>query len=354
MGESHKRLERERARRRRALALRRIGRTWLAVWRARWPLGLCVLGFSVWAASELLVARSEPRFRTQPAIVFLTDLRLPRSERLAPEIDVTVRAQPGLLGGCSPVHVHVDVDTRKLSRYGRLTAGQAGRFGLGVMSPGRVWNFRTTGGSVESSASIDRVTETGSSFAPGHPPVYVAAGRIHVWPVPPYFPPLKFDFDADWAVARSAGSCFVALPALVGSQPLEDFSHDVSRVARIPQQRALASRSALAGATTLVERGANVSRQPGDTLPAPDDPQLARWRCQVDHKRSYVRPGPVGDFDPIRVFGRRERTCAAQAVLTRSSTQEWGVFIAFMLAVLASFGLQLIYDGVFNRKPEPA
>jgi hypothetical protein len=317
---------------------------------ARWPLGLVVFGLCILAATKLLVTRSDPSFATRPALVFLSDLPLPRSEHQAPEIDVTVTAHPGLLGGCNPVHVHVEIHTEQLSRFGRLTAERQNNFALGVMSPTAVRNFKTPGGNVEAAAKIDRTVVTRAQFVPGRPRVYVAGGQVLVWPVLPYFPPLKFDFDADWAVARSAGSCFVELPALVGSQPLDDFTGEVGGAAGIRPQRTLASRSALSGSTTLVEQGATVSRQPGDTLPAPDDPQLARWRCSVDHRRSYVHPGPVGDFDPIRVFALRDRSCGAQTVLTASAIQEGSVFIAFLLAVFASLGLQMVYDGAFRRR----
>jgi hypothetical protein len=301
-------------------------------------------------ARELLVARSDPQVETPPALVFLTDLRLPRSERQAPEIDVTVRAKPTLFGGCNPVHVHVEVHTEKLSRYGRLTAERVNGFALGVLSPGTVRNITTPREHVEAVARIDDRAALRSALIPGRPRVYIAAGRILAWPPPPYFSPLLFDFDADWAVARSAGSCFVQLPALIESRATAGFASDVGAAVRFREQRTLASRSALSGSTTLIERGSTVSRQPGDTLPAPDDPQLARWRCGVDHRRTQVRPGPIGDFDPIQVFARRDRTCGAQAVLTRSTIQEWGVFIAFMLAVFASLGLQMVYDGFFPRR----
>ena len=278
-------------------------------------------------------------------MVFVSDLPLPPDLRFGPSLHVDVEARPNLLGSCNPVRVEVTVDTSNMTLGPPQVQVQGGsRFALAVF--GRIEDPTVTAHPPESDVRIERVFQATSPIRARFPRFTVITGTVRQWPVPPYFLPLTFRFKANWASRRAGGSCFVVLPALVGTGDVTNLAVEASEQARIPYRRAAGSQSALSAATDIREDGVTVSRQSGDTRPPPTDQSIARWECEIDRRESYVRRGEIADYDPTLVTPRNRRDCAARAVLTTTTLQEWGAFIGFALAAIAALGLQMLYDGL--------
>ena len=134
---------------------------------------------------------------------------------------------------------------------------------------------------------------------------------------------IDMSFEADWAVRRAAGQCYVRLPVL-GSY--------------------FESQFAGGGTNGVNVQGGSVSRRSEDNLPPPTreinevGEADALWDC------SFPRS------DPQRA--RRDepgKDCSALALAINTELEDTKLFWLFLLAALISLGLQLVYDGSKRR-----
>lgn len=326
-------------------------------WSIRATAGALLLFVALGAAQQLLVVHS-PEEDAHPAVLFVTDLPLPEITEplLAPEVEVTVVARPDLLGDCPKGTAFIEVNTQRLlpvpDEDGGVAAAHEGgydmpetvKFVLIVFGPRDAAadvreassNQARVDMQLNESLEVKRTTMTDGSIWSAT----MVSGEIRNMDT--RLGGFTLQMSVDWLERRSAGSCYVHLPRLMGDAvqrgTFERFGLEQWRQWNFTPHIAPGARTAGLGTTRVVGAvGASVSRAAADNLPPPSDVVEASWRCFK--QRDY-----------LLAEGPDTRDCSALTVVTSSGLENRQLFYLFVLAALVGLGLQMVYEALTSSE----
>lgn len=281
----------------------------------------------------------------KPSVLFFTDLPLPDSGTFAPRIDVRVEAAPRLIGGCDRTTVEVNVEASGLlpgpgggkGSYTRADVPDVVNFALTVFGPTPADNLKELGALYSQlQVTFDEISkvypielDSGEEWM-----ATVYTGQIR--DMARVIGGLRVSFQTDWSDPRSAGSCYVRLPRLMGPQVNKVFEivglaqreeWGRSRGELAPGHREARWGSVQAAAAA----GSTISRASGDSLPEPTNPTTLTWTCTSDDDREV---------------GEVRQDCGATTTVINEGIQRQQLFYLFVLAAILGLGLTIVYETV--------
>jgi hypothetical protein len=339
--------------------------------RPAWLLvfGLLLAAVATWVTwfvesdrSQTTLPVASVALATDPS--FLTRLQ-------APTVDATVTVHPGLLN-CGSAHVRIVYAFRERSFFETSVWKAArqqhrsaiARFGVAVVARGTLRHLTI------------QMTDSGYTFNAGKPPIaksfpqkdilktkprrvsYESGGRFDTYSVSGAI--RKWDrhrdtidvaFDAPWVERRGFGTCYVALPALLGTNN-NDAATEATFALKDAGGKALTTFAgdwiASSGQNHLIIEGGVLSGSPvssrADTGPAPfrsppaqpaSDPENGLWSCDV----------PSSSLPPKLLYlVDLNSDCHSFVTVSAGEAGNLKTFLPFVFGALFALALQMIFE----------
>jgi hypothetical protein len=276
------------------------------------------MSVAVYAAAQLLRESARPAVFSGGVIGIALDPP-PRSVDELPSVRVVVEASAAVLGECPSVSVRMDAQLsdvyfQRLSNHGRQARMAWALIGAHVVRE----EF-----TIREHTSVIAVPQHqgGSSYAAFVDKRATRQRFRSLW------------LEARLGHRRTAGSCWLALPELIGTavspEGLHTISRDAAELLNLKPNSITGVRSGevvlLTSAGTMVDRST--------AIPPLTSSLSESWSCSV---------GDASDTDQAQ--------CAAVIATQVAGFDHWKQFLSFVIAAVLALGIQMAYDGSVKRR----